>query len=78
VIIGVQANSTIQILLQREVLDERIADQMAFPTVVVKTRYYAIYRMPQDGEEANRSVEECRDIHGDMLIYKAPDRFPLV
>jgi hypothetical protein len=34
--------------------------------------------MAQDSEEANRPVEECRNIKGDMLVYKAPNRFPPV
>jgi hypothetical protein len=51
---------------------------MAFCTNVVKTRYYAIYRMAQDSEEANRPVEDCRNIKGDMLVYKAPNRLPPV
>jgi hypothetical protein len=47
---------------------------MAFCTHVVKTRYYPIDRMAHDSEEANRPVEECRNIKGDMLVYKAPNR----
>jgi hypothetical protein len=77
-IVRVNAQAAIEVFFYRHVLDKRVANKVFRHAVVKEIRNNAINWLAHDRKEADGRVEDGSDIHGDMLVDKAPDLSPLL